>query len=175
VSFTPKVGTLGYVLDRSTQRVLMIRRDARPDDDHFGKMNGLGGKVEADESIVGSLRRELAEEATIELTELRLRGTITWSNFGPNEEQWLGFVFLVEGWTGDIPAANDEGSLEWVPLPRLVLACHEDPEVRERAELPMWAGDRHFVPLVFDDDPRVFHGTMPYDRDRPLAWTYERV
>jgi 8-oxo-dGTP diphosphatase len=175
VKFTPKVGTLGYVLDRSTGRVLMIRRNARPDDDHFGKMNGLGGKVEPDEGIVESLRRELAEEAQIELTDLRLRGTITWSNFGPNEEQWLGFVFLVEGWTGDIPASNDEGSLEWVPLERLLQACDPDPETRAGAELPMWDGDRHFVPLVFDDDPRVFHGTMPYDRDRPLAWTYERV
>jgi 8-oxo-dGTP diphosphatase len=175
VTFTPKVGTLGYVLDRSTSRVLMIRRDARPDDDHFGKMNGLGGKLEADEGIVASLRRELSEEARIQLDDVQLRGTITWSNFGPKAEQWLGFVFLIEGWTGDIPATNDEGSLEWVPLDRLLAACHDDPDVRARADLPMWEGDRHFVPLVFDDDPRVFHGTMPYDRDRPLAWTYERI
>ncbi len=175
MSFTPKVGTLGYVFDRSARRVLMIRRDARPDDDHFGKMNGLGGKLEADESVVAGLRRELAEEANIELTDVRLRGTLTWSNFGPNEEQWLGFVFLVEGWTGEIPAANDEGSLEWVALERVLTACDDDPDVRASAELPMWAGDRHFLPLVFDDDPRVFHGTMPYDRDRPLAWSYERL
>ena len=23
-------------------------------------------------------------------------------------------------------------------------------------------GDRHFLPLVFDADPRAFHGVMPY-------------
>ena len=39
----------------------------------------------------------------------------------------------------------------------------------------MWPGDRHFVPLVFDDDPRAFHGTMPYDGDQPRSWTYERI
>jgi 8-oxo-dGTP diphosphatase len=175
VAFTPKVGTLGYILDRATDQVLMIRRNARPDDDHFGKMNGLGGKVEPDEAIVESLRRELAEEANIDVVGVQLRGTITWSNFGPNEEAWLGFVFLIDAWTGSIPQENTEGSLEWVPLDRLLAACDADPEIRASAELPMWAGDRHFLPLVFDDDPRVFHGTMPYDRDRPLAWTYERI
>ena len=44
----------------------------------------------------------------------------------------------------------------------------------DRAELPLWAGDRHFLPLVFDDDQRAFHGTMPYDHDTPLSWTYVR-
>jgi len=47
--------------------------------------------------------------------------------------------------------------------------------VRDDADLPMWAGDRHFVPLVFDDDPRAFHGTMPYDGDAPKDWVYERL
>ena len=98
--FMPFVGTLGYVLDRSSDQVLMIRRDARPDDDHFGKVNGLGGKLEPDEDIVASLRRELDEEAAIELTSLSLRGTITWTNFGPKREEWLGFVFLIDGWEG---------------------------------------------------------------------------
>ncbi len=153
----------------------MIRRDARPDDDHYGKVNGLGGKVEPDEGVVEGLRRELREEATVELDSVVLRGTVTWSNFGPKREQWLGFIFLVESWTGDVPDGNDEGTLVWMPLDRLLAACDDDPARRADAGIPMWAGDRHFVPLVFDDDPRPFHGTMPYDGERPLSWTYERI
>ena len=42
--FTPIVGTLVYLLDRERDAVLMIRRDARPDDDHYGKVNGLGSE-----------------------------------------------------------------------------------------------------------------------------------
>ena len=57
--FTPLVGTLVYLLDRAGERVLMIRRDARPDDDHYGKVNGLGGKLEPDEDVISSLRREI--------------------------------------------------------------------------------------------------------------------
>ncbi len=39
----------------------------------------------------------------------------------------------------------------------------------------MWEGDRFFLPLVFDDDPRIFHGLMPYENGRPLSWHYERL
>ena len=182
--FRPIVGTLAYLWDRAEDQVLMISRDARPDDDHFGKVNGLGGKLEEDESAVAGIRREIQEEAGLQLTSLSLRGTITWSNFGPKREQWLAFVFLVDGWTGTPPPSNEEGTLLWVPRHELLAACdvagsHRAPDSSgsepSRPELSMWAGDRHFVPLVFDDDPRPFHGTMPYDGDEPLSWDYERL
>ncbi len=168
MAITPLVGTLGYVWDRALDRVLLIRRDTRVDDDAFGKVNGLGGKLEVDESISESLRRELREEASIELTSFTLKGTITWSEFGPREEDWLGFVFLIDGWTGEPPKANDEGHLEWVSRTRLLDACDTpDPE------LEMWPGDHHFLPLVFDPEPRQFHGTMPYRNGQPQRWSFE--
>lgn len=173
--FTPIVGTLAYLWDQATDRVLMVRRDARPDDDHFGKVNGLGGKLEVDEDVIGGVRRELHEEAGVTLDSLQLRGTITWSSFGPKNEDWMGFIFLVTSWTGEPPPTNEEGALEWIERTRLLAACDDDPAIRDAANLPMWAGDRYFLPLVFDDDPRTFHGTMPYDGDRPKDWTYERL
>lgn len=174
--FTPIVGTLAYLWDRSSDRVLLVRRNARADDDHFGKVNGIGGKLEADEGVTESLRREVREEIGVELIDFSLRGTITWTNFGPKREEWLGFVFLVTRWAGEPPSTNDEGTLEWVERARLIAACSEDEFERAAADLPMWAGDRHFVPLVFDDDDRTFHGTMPYDGDRPKStWVYERL
>ena len=76
----------------------MIRRDARPDDDHFGKVNGLGGKVDPDEGVVESLRRELREEASVELESIELRGTITWAlvGFMMDFDYWPS----IGGWTG---------------------------------------------------------------------------
>ena len=152
-----------------------INRDARPDDDHYGKFNGLGGKLELDESVAAGALRELVEEAGVTATSLSLRGTISWSNFGPKREEWLGFIFLADAWEGELLSSNDEGSLVWVQLERLLQACDGDPDVRASADLPMWEGDRNFIPLVFDDDERQFHGSMPYDGDRPLSWTYQRI
>lgn len=178
MSFRPIVGTLAYIWDRTEDRVLMISRDKRLDDDHYGKVNGLGGKLEEDESVVAGLRREITEEAGLTLISFSLRGTVTWSNFGKKREQWLGFVFLVDGWTGTPPPSNEEGTLVWVTRQRLLGACGEATDGQSdgrQPDLSMWAGDRHFVPLVFDDDRRPFHGTMPYDGDKPMSWDYERL
>jgi len=170
--FTPIIGTLSYVWDQATDQVLLIRRNARPDDDHYGKVNGLGGKVEIDEDIATSARRELHEEANIDATSMTLRGTITFTDFGPKREQWLVFVFVVTAWEGEMGAANDEGVLEWASRSDVLAACEDGPQAER---LPMWPGDRHFIPLVFDDDERVFHGTMPYDADKPVSWNYVRL
>jgi N-methylhydantoinase A len=49
-----------------------------------------------------------------------------------------------------------------------------DEAERDAAQLPMWEGDRYFLPLVFDNDPRTFHGVMPYKNGRPESWSFER-
>lgn len=171
MAFTPIIGTLAYLHHEPSDKVLLIRRNARPDDDHYGKVNGLGGKVEADEDIVSSAKREIFEEAQVDATDMVLRGTITFTNFGPKREEWLVFVFLVTAWTGTCAETNDEGTLEWVARQRLLDSC----DAGDGGHLPMWAGDRHFVPLVFDDDRRAFHGAMPYDADLPISWSHVRL
>jgi len=160
--YTPIVATLGYVLSPDRRQVLLIHRNARPDDQHLGKYNGLGGKLEADEDVVAGMRREIHEEAGIHCDELVLRGTISWPGFGKQGEDWLGFVFLITAYSGTPHETNAEGALEWVPVERIF-------------DLPLWDGDRRFLPLVFDDDPRGFHGVMPYHDGKMVSWTYSRV
>lgn len=160
--YAPIVATLGYVLSPDGSEVLLVHRNARADDAHLGKYNGLGGKLEADEDVVAGMRREILEEAGIECTALSLRGTISWPGFGKHGEDWLGFIFLITRFEGTPPPSNAEGTLEWVARDRL-------------HELPMWEGDRQFLPMVFDDDPRAFHGVMPYRDGRMQSWTYSRA
>ncbi len=160
--YTPIVATLGYVLSPDRSKVLLVHRNARPDDQHLGKYNGLGGKMEPDEDVVACMRREIREEAGIECTGLRLRGTISWPGFGKRGEDWLGFVFLIDRYEGEPLGENPEGTLEWVAIERIL-------------ELPLWDGDRHFLPLVFDADPRAFHGVMPYRDGQMQSWSFSRI
>ena len=160
--YTPILATLGYVLSPDRQRVLLVHRNARADDAHLGKFNGLGGKLEADEDVVAGMRREIHEEAGLQCDALQLRGTISWPGFGKHGEDWFGFIFLITAFTGEPPARNPEGSLEWIEIERI-------------GELPLWEGDRQFLPLVFDSDPRPFHGVMPYRDGRMVAWRVSRV
>jgi 8-oxo-dGTP diphosphatase len=156
--FTPILATLGYVLSADGTRVLLVHRNRRPDDAHYGKYNGLGGKLEADEDVVAGMQREIREEAGIECASLHLRGTISWPGFGKQGEDWFGFIFLIDGWTGTPNADNPEGTLTWVPVNAIL-------------DLPLWEGDRHFIPLVFDRSIEQFHGVMPYQLGKPLSWT----
>lgn len=161
--YTPIIATLGYVLSADGKRVLLIHRNARPGDLHLGKYNGLGGKLEPGEDIAQCMMREIREEAGLEVTTMTLRGTVSWPGFGKEGEDWFGFIYMISGWTGTPIEANAEGTLEWVPLEKLV-AC----------ELPLWDGDKQFMPLVFDDNPNVFHGVMPYENGRMVTWSYTR-
>ncbi|MDO4709535.1 MAG: 8-oxo-dGTP diphosphatase [Pseudomonadota bacterium] len=160
--YTPIIGTLGYILSPDGKKVLMVHRNARANDEHLGKYNGLGGKLEANEDVMTGMIREIREEAGIECTALNLRGTISWPGFGKNGEHWLGFIFLITAFEGEPYTKNPEGSLQWVERDRL-------------HTLPMWEGDRHFLPLVFDDDPRIFHGVMPYHAGKPQSWSFKRL
>lgn len=140
----------------------MVHRISRKEDQHLGKYNGLGGKLEANEGVSTGMMREIKEEAGINVEEMSLRGTINWTGFGPNGEDWLGFIFLITSFTGEPWSSNEEGTLDWHSISSL-------------SGLPMWEGDRHFIPLVFDEDPRIFHGHMPYEGGTPLDWNYTRL
>src|SRR5438067_7872203 len=107
--YTPILATLGYVRSADGRRVLLIRRDRRPDDAHFGKFNGLGGKLEPGEDVVACLRREVREESGLECEELHLRGTVSWPGFGKHGEDWFGFIFRVDRFAGEPWAENADG------------------------------------------------------------------
>jgi 8-oxo-dGTP diphosphatase len=161
MTYTPILATLGYVLSPDGRQVLLVHRNKRPDDLHYGKYNGLGGKLDRGESVTNCMRREIFEESGLEATELLLRGTISWPGFGKNGADWFGFIFRIERWSGAAHAGNHEGTLEWVDRERLL-------------DLPMWESDRLFLPMVFDDSPAVFHGVMPYENGKMISWSYSR-
>lgn len=152
--YHPRLGTLGYLV--RDDQVLLVHRIARPDDEQLGKWNGLGGKLEPLEDPVTGMIREIREEANVEVTDLQLRGTINWPGFGTTDDGSFGFVFLITGWTGEIPERNVEGDLVWHPIADI-------------GELEMYDGDRFFLPYVFDDDPRQWHMVLPYDDDHVRA------
>lgn len=159
--YNPIIGTLGYVMSSDKTKILLVHRIGRDDDDHLGKYNGLGGKMEPNEDTLSCIKREIREEAGIECVDVLLRGIINWTGFGPKGEDWLCFIYRIDAFEG-VPYQNSpEGPLEWVDL-------------NDLSTLPMWDGDRHFLPLIFDNDPSIFHGYMPYRNDTPLDWSYHR-
>ncbi len=159
--YRPILATLGFVLSKDKKSVLLIHRNKRQGDQHLGKYNGLGGKMEDGEDVLSCLKREIREEAGIRCSRVELRGTVNWPGFGAAGEDWLGFIFLIHRYQGEPATSNEEGDLHWK-------------RISELDSLPMWEGDKFFLPLVFDANPSLFHGHMPYKNGHPRGWTCSR-
>lgn len=160
--YTPIIATLGFILSPDGKQILLVHRNRRRNDHHYGKYNGLGGKLKPGEDVFQCLRREIFEEAGVTCRETVLRGTINWQGFGKNKEDWFGFIFLIHSISGVPKESNEEGDLEWR-------------DIEELSSLTMWEGDKYFLPLVFDSDPRLFFGHMPYKDGKPAGWSYTRI
>lgn len=140
-------------------RVLMLHRNAKgPEDPHHGKFNGIGGKFELDESPLEAARREFFEEAGVDLPAAAFRsiGLLHFPHFRPSKEQdWTVWVFLAD-FGGRDPKESGlkercpEGDLRWI-------------EPGDLLGLPLWEGDKHFLPYVLEEKP--FIGTFWYDGD----------
>ncbi len=111
---------------------LMLHRVKKDADENAGKWIGIGGHLEENESPEECIRREAREEAGVELSDLRLRGIITF--ILPDWGNELTFLYTAKTETAELPDCG-EGVLEWVPIENVM-------------SLPLWEGDKVFLPLL---------------------------
>ena len=111
---------------------LMLHRVSKAEDENAGKWIGVGGHLEADESPHEGVLREIREETGLAVRDLRLRGVITF--ILPAWGNELTFLYTARADTAEVTAC-DEGTLRWIP-------------VDEIDALPLWEGDRVFLPLL---------------------------
>jgi 8-oxo-dGTP diphosphatase len=141
------LATLAYI--RSGGKTLMMHRVKKPGDMHWGKWNGLGGKIKPGETPEECVVREAREESGLEISDPRLRGVITFPAFDQFDD-WYVFLFTASGFTGAL-AENDEGYLKWV----------DDSEL---LGLDLWEGDHVFLPWL--DQERFFSAKICYEKGK---------
>ena len=146
-----KLATLCYV--RRGGKTLMIHRIKKTNDMHFGKWNGLGGKLNPGETPEECVLREIYEESGLKAYSPLFKGFLTFPAFA-DEEDWYAFVFVVERFEGKLMDSSDEGVLQWV----------DDSEL---LSLNLWEGDRIFLPWL--DKPGFFSGKFIYQQGRLLS------
>ena len=125
-----RITTLCYA--ENGGRWLMMHRTKKDADENAGKWIGLGGHLQEDETPEECIRREVREEAGLELRNLRLRGILTF--ILPDWGNELTFLYTAEAEDLPLPECG-EGVLQWVPKKQVM-------------NLPLWEGDRVFLPLL---------------------------
>jgi 8-oxo-dGTP diphosphatase len=116
------------------------------------RYNGLGGHVEAGEDVYSAARREVIEEAGLDVADLRLCGVVN-----VDTGRTTGIVFYVFSASSETreTQASEEGTLEWVPLERLdeVDLVEDVPLLLERVQSS--APDPFFARYWYDDQDRL--------------------
>lgn len=98
-------------------KILMLYRNRKPNQ---YKWNGLGGKIEANETPLDCIQREVMEEAELDLNcslYTKYGGVVTWNTMRELENSYKGMhVFIAEFPTGCVRWVRKEvgeGILEW--------------------------------------------------------------
>ena len=129
-------------------RYLMLLRNRKKNDVNEGKWISPGGKFEEGESPEECVRREVTEETGLIVDELRLRGVLTFSSAGW-ENEYI-FVFTSDRFHGELIPCN-EGELRWIDKADIL-------------SLNLWEGDRIFLKMLLEDEP-FFSLKLSYEGD----------
>ena len=143
-----KLTTLCYI--RREDHILMLFRNKKEQDENEGKWIGVGGKVEPGETPDECVRREVAEETGLTPEEWRFRGIITFVSDLYGTEYMI--LYDAVSSAGEIDADCVEGELRWI--------LKDDVPA-----LPMWEGDRVFLPRLLNSDELIFL-KLVYEGDR---------
>ena len=141
--------TLCYI--KQNDKYLMLHRTKKYDDPNEGKWIGIGGHMEDGESPEECVVREVREETGLVLKEFRYRALVTFTS-DLYETEYM-HLFTADKFEGDIADNCEEGELEWIESDKIM-------------ELPMWEGDRMFIPLIKDDDTGFFSMKLIYESDK---------
>lgn len=104
----------------------------------IGKWNGVGGKVEDDETIEAAAAREVGEEIGVLADPAKMERVGNVEFYFKDKPEWdqKMHVFLVKDWQGE-PKESEEMAPKWYL----------------KNEIPfdsMWPDDKHWLPVVLD-------------------------
>ena len=130
---------------------LLMHRIRKQQDENAGKWIGIGGHMKEEESPEECVRREILEETGLTVEDLKLRGILTF--ILPAWGNELTFLYTAST-KEEVSRECSEGVLEWIPIDEVM-------------DLPLWEGDRVFLPLL-KEEKDFFSMKLIYDEEGHL-------
>lgn len=98
-------------LIRRGEQILLLNREHPT---WMGRWNGIGGKIEAEETPEQSAAREIEEETGIQVEKLEWKGIVSWiSNDTSKGYMHLFLAEVSEDYPYETPVRKAEGILDW--------------------------------------------------------------
>lgn len=114
----------------------------------MGRWNGFGGKVEKGEAIEEAARREVFEEASVDVTDLEKVGILEFEWQG-NPEVMEVHIFKAKYFIGE-PTEGEEMQPQWFDVKNIPFDN-------------MWADDKYWMPMFLDG--KKFTGKFLFGKD----------
>jgi len=127
----------------------MLHRTKKKNDFQKGKWNGVGGKIDYNESPDEAVKREALEETGLVIEPI-FKGVITYPHTEQNDEYTIVFIYTANKFSGELIECN-EGDLHWI-------------KNEEIEKLNIWEGDKLFLPLL--NKKGTFQGKITYNGDK---------
>ncbi len=145
-----KKANLVFIIQDS--KILLIEKKRGVGQDLY---NGPGGKVEENETVKESAKRELKEETNLTAESLDKKGLL---NFYFGEKPFMEVhVFLCKKFNGT-PKETKEARPEWF-------------EIDEIPYERMWPDDKYWLPLLVEG--KEFEGTFNFDEEGNKIENYQ--
>lgn len=140
-----KESTLCYLIH--DRKWLMLYRNKKKNDVNQGKWIGVGGKVEAGETVRECMIREIKEETGFVANILNYAG-IVYFKYADHEMEKI-WVYTCRDFCGN-PVECNEGQLKWI-------------DENEILSLNLWEGDKIFLKYMLSSTHKIFCLELHYD------------
>lgn len=133
---------------------LLLYRNKKENDMNEGKYLGIGGHIEEGETKEEALIREVKEETGLDVLSYRFRGTLLFIN---DDYEEIMYLYTCDDFKGELIEC-DEGDLSFVKFDKMMT-------------LPMWEGDKAFLPYLINDSLDYFELTLRYKHKELISVT----
>ncbi|MCA9382412.1 NUDIX domain-containing protein [Candidatus Dojkabacteria bacterium] len=148
-----KTYTLIYLI---SQGMILLLQRADGKSDMAGKITGLGGKIEQDESLLDSAKREFYEESGLRIHDPELKGTFQWLD--ESKKICMTHIIFASQYSGELLEENREGILAWYLIEKLQ-------EIETLAQYQMM-----FLPYLLEDSNHFYSGIGEFENEELIDY-----
>lgn len=151
-----KIGTECFI--EKDGKILMLCRNRKKNDFHdFGRMLGVGGHLEENESIEECAVREVFEETGLKIKAPELKAVINFPAFGKQKDDWEVYFYHATDFEGCVISKEKqiEGDLVWVDKSQIT-------------KQNVYEGDKIIFPHVVSGE-KVMKGVFEYNENNELV------